>query len=397
MRQLVKKARAALRFNRVTGSVVLMEMTERLTTFLAHRFGRVRPLTLPMSIVIRTTERCILKCRMCGQNGEHGRLAGVKAGDRQRVDPAVYDNLCEDLARWRIKPFVKFTGGEPLLEWGVLKPVIEKMVRAGCSIKFNTNGVLLKNADFAAEVVKAGTHFLSISVHGDEATHTDICRVPTAFRDIGRGIRQVREARDRLGRSYPMILLSCVVSTWNEDACHALSRVARDWGADWLNIQFLNYLTPARSAAAHDLARDRFDITEQPWRGFEIPELTRIDPEKLADTIAALKRESPCPVSTLKIGGMTADRIRAYYATDEILRRRVCHMPYVTAFVVPPGRSVFCIDYPWYFYGDLREENLSDAWFGDRAGAWRRALVDYYRRHGRNFPQCLRCNWPYNT
>jgi hypothetical protein len=36
-------------------------------------------------------------------------------------------------------------------------------------------------------------------------------------------------------------------------------------------------------------------------------------------------------------------------------------------------------------------------WFGEKAQAFRDAYIDYYRANGKNLPQCLRCNWPYNT
>jgi hypothetical protein len=61
--------------------------------------------------------------------------------------------------------------------------------------------------------------------------------------------------------------------------------------------------------------------------------------------------------------------------------------------VVMPGKAVFCIDYPYYEYGDIREEGLRAVWFGRAADVFRRELVRHHAQRGDNLPQCRRCCW----
>ena len=397
MGQLFKKARAAVRFRRITATILRLHALERLLAFLARRGWRARPLATPRGIVIRSTERCFLSCRMCGQNRPGGRLAGVRRSARLEVAPAVLAALAAEIAQWRHKPFVKFTGGEPLLHWRALRPAIERLRAAGCVVKLNTNGVLLKSPAVASEVVGSGLEYLSVSIDGDEATHNRIRGLPTAFASARRGVENVLRARGALRATYPMVLLSCVVSALNQERLAALADVAREWRADWLNIQFLNYFPPRLAAAAAREARGRFGVEAQPWLGFAIEPLARIDPEQVSRGIAEVRRRAPCPVSVMKIGGSGAGAIRRYYLSDEALPRGLCHMPFVTAAVVPPGRLAFCLDYPYYFCGDLEGTTLREAWNGAPAQRFRAGLVDCYRSSGANFPQCRRCNWPGNV
>lgn len=397
MVQLLKKLRAALKFRRVTLSVLRLHVLEWVMGFLAARGWRPRPMCAPLGIVIRSTERCFMRCVMCGQNRKGGRLQDVKRGDRQDVDSAALHALAKDISGWWLKPFVKFTGGEPLVRWDLLRPAVEELRNMGCVIKLNTNGVLLRNEEIAEGVVRSGIEYLSVSVDGDEETHCRIRGLSTAFADARRGVENVIGERKRLGATYPMVLISCVVSTWNQERLHALADVAREWRADWLNIQYLNFVSKARAEAAATEALSRFGVDAQPWKGFEIASLTRIDPALLSRTIADIRKRAPCPVSTMKIGGRGEKAIRRYHLTDEVIEEGLCHMPFVTAFVVPPGQLTFCIDYPYYFYGDLRREGLREAWFGEAAQRFRDELVDHYRTRGTNYPQCLRCNWPYNS
>jgi len=64
--------------------------------------------------------------------------------------------------------------------------------------------------------------------------------------------------------------------------------------------------------------------------------------------------------------------------------------------IVPPGKATYCIDYPFYEYGDIRKESLESIWFGTKATEFRKDMISYFKKNGKNFPQCQRCNWRFN-
>jgi MoaA/NifB/PqqE/SkfB family radical SAM enzyme len=333
---------------------------------------------------------------MCGQNSPKGRLRGVSQRERQRIAPEVFESMVKEIRTWRFKPFIKLTGGEPLVEWKTLRPYITELRDMGCVIKLNTNAVLLKNRKLAREVVETGIEYLSVSIDGTKKIHNLVRGFSTAFDNARQGVQNIITAKKALSARYPMVLISSVVSTINEHDIVNMAQVAGEWKADWLNIQFLNFLTAERSQKARDVVSQSFGITEAPWTGFEIPEMIKVDVERLSRAIDAIERQAVCPVSVMKVGN-TPEALRKFHYTDAVIKDHICHMPFTTMFVVPQAESVFCIDYPYYSYGNLRRQSLEEAWFGEKAQVFRRRFSDYYRGHGANFPQCLRCNWPYNT
>ena len=396
LRQTLLKAKMALRFRRITLSVLKIIFAERLTRILAQKHPAKLPLSKPLGIVMRVTERCFLRCKMCGQNSAKGRLQGVSQRERQRIVPELFESMVKEIRTWRLKPFIKLTGGEPLIEWKTLRPFITELRQMDCVIKLNTNAVLLKNRRLAREVVQTGIEYLSVSIDGTRKTHGLVRGLSTAFDNARQGVQNIIKEKKAQRTKYPMVLISSVVSTINEHDLVNMAQVAKEWNADWLNIQFLNFLTAERSQKAQRVVSQSFGITEAPWTGFEIPELTKVDVEKLSWTINTIEQQAVCPVSVMKVGN-TPEALKKYHYTDVVIKDHICHMPFTTMFIVPQAESVFCIDYPYYFYGDLRKQSLEEAWFGEKAQIFRRRFLDYYRGYSANFPQCLRCNWPYNT
>jgi sulfatase maturation enzyme AslB (radical SAM superfamily) len=369
---------------------------ERLCRLLTKYNIAKLPLLKPLGIVIRVTERCFLRCKMCGQNSEKGRLKGVSNRDRQRISPEVMASMVKEIRSWRLKPFIKLTGGEPLIEWKILLPHIAEFRKMGCVIKLNTNAVLLKNRQLAYEVVKTGVDYLSISIDGTKDTHNQVRGISSAFDNSKKGIQNIIKEKKAQRAKYPMVLLSSVVSTLNEHDIVNMAQLASEWRVDWLNIQFLNFLTPERSKQAYKVLSKCFGTTETPWTGFELTSLTNIDAVKLSSSIDIIENTAQCPVSIMKIGN-SPEALKKFHYTDEVINTHICHMPFATMFIVPQSHPVFCIDYPYYIYGDLNKQSLEETWFGQKAQFFRHSLAEYYKEHGTNYPQCLRCNWPFNS
>jgi len=167
---------------------------------------------------------------------------------------------------------------------------------------------------------------------------------------------------------------------------------------DWLNFEFMNFTTPALSESARNVAKDLFGAEETPWASFANPGLAGVDAGVLSDEIQAVRKARfSIPISFLGIGNLSSRNISDYYHNvDAPLRRSICAMPYAAAFLVPPARMVFCIDYPLHFYADLAETSVAGGWHSEKAASFRRGLAGYHRRKGPNFPQCRRCNWRFN-
>lgn len=391
------KAAAAMRFRRFSTKLLQVRLAESAARRRALD-PRGAPPRLPRSVIIRVTERCFLRCRMCGQNGDRGRLRDVPPGRRPVFDARALDRALEEIGHWPLKPFLKLTGGEPLVEREMTVGALERAASLGLVTKLNTNGVLLADDRVARRVAASGLDFLSVSIDGPADVHDAIRGRRGTYKAVLEGIANIR-GHARGARRRPMILVSAVVSRLNQNRLLDLARGLGGAGIDWLNFEFMNFTTPDLSLAAKDLMHARLGGDGEPWAAFANTGLAYdVDTEALAGEIAAVRRERlSFPVSFLGIGDLSARNLAAYYhRVEDPLREDLCAMPYSAAFLVPPARMVFCIDYPFHFYADLEETTLAEGWRGRAAGEFRRALEERHGRERANLPQCRRCNWRFN-
>lgn len=350
---------------------------------------------LPRDIVIRVSEKCFLHCKFCAQGGEKGRV-DQKQLRAPAIDTPTFQKIMDETAGWRIKPFIKITGGEPLVMGHTLLDALEEMRKRGLVVKLNTNGMLLKNKRIARRIVDLDLNYLSISLDGGRDVHNALRGQPKLFDAIMEGIDNIREYRKSRGRKNPMILVSMVISSQTQDQIEEVYRIACAKEIDWFNIQFLNYTTPQTCRDAHAHAREHLGTQETPWEAFCNPQFNSIDPALVVRQIQSiLSRRGPVPVSVM--GGLSSyGDISQYYFSLDPIRRNICYLPFTGMHIVPPGKAVFCIDYPFYEYGDIRQERLASIWYGDKAQTFRAQLRRYYKDKRLNFPQCQRCNWRFN-
>ena len=391
------KTRAAFRFHRFSSKLLQIRAAE----FLVRRFATIRhggTLRWPRNVTVRITERCFLRCRMCGQNGDRGRLRGVKASQRPVFDSRVLERIIAEIGRWPIKPFLKITGGEPFVERELTLATLKQAYSLGLVTKLNTNGILLADEKIARRVAASGLAYLSVSIDGPPDVHDQIRGRAGAYRAALQGIRNVQRYRLEVAKKPIMILVSAIVSTLNQDRILDLACLMDEAKVDWLNFEFMNFTTPSLSASAHKVVSDLFGVSETPWASFSNPELAAVNPEILAGQIEEVQRSRfSIPISFLDVGDLSAQNIADYFLRPEtLLRRGICTIPYTTAFLVPPRQMVYCVDYPFEVCADLAESSLAAAWRSGRADSFRRKLAGYYREEKTNFPQCQRCNWRFN-
>jgi MoaA/NifB/PqqE/SkfB family radical SAM enzyme len=390
----LNKMRKAIRFHQFSSKLLQIRAAEIMAKYLTPRRLYSSPV-LPRDIVIRVTEKCFLNCKFCAQGGENPRIdrKNLKSGP---VEAETFRKIIDEASKWPIKPLIKITGGEPLVMGQTLLDAIDLMRKRKFVVKLNTNGMLLKNHNIARKVVQTDLNYLSISLDGGRDVHNELRGNPKLFDAMMEGIDNIRAYRKKLKKRNLMILISMMVSSETQDQIEKVYQIVLNKKADWFNIQFLNYTTKDTCFRAHEYAMKQFGIKETPWTGFCNPRFNDIDPEMVAKRIkAVLAMRGSVPISVM--GGLSsAKQIAKYYFTPEPIRNNVCVLPFTGMHIVPPGKAVFCIDYPFYEYGDITEQTMESVWYGKKATDFRKAIIEYYKKNSSNFPQCLRCNWRFN-
>lgn len=389
-----KILRTALRFHQFTFKLLQIRAAEKRAKYLSPSSFYKLP-SYPRDIVIRVTEKCFLKCKFCAQGGENARI-DKKNLKSSPIEMSTLRKIVNETSKWKIKPFIKITGGEPLVMGSPLLDVVREMRERKFIVKLNTNGMLLKNKKIARRIAETDLNYLSISIDGGKEVHNEMRGNPKLFDAIMDGIDNVHGYCRELGKKSLMILFTMMVSSDTFDQIEEVYRIALNKNIDWFNIQFLNYTTPETCEQAREYFSRHFGIEESPWTGFCNPRFNDINPDLVAkqiDNILAMRRSVPISI----MGGLSSSKqISRYYFTHEPIRNNICYIPFTGMHIVPPGKATFCIDYPFYEYGDLREETLESIWYGKRATDFRKNIISYYKKHKKNYPQCQRCNWRFN-
>jgi MoaA/NifB/PqqE/SkfB family radical SAM enzyme len=148
----------------------------------------------------------------------------------------------ESVAEWR--PEIRFFGGEPFLhpEWS---RIFSAAVANGLPITVVTNGTRLLGR--AEELVESGVLAIGISV--DPPLAHDAFRGKGTFSTCERVVREIHQARARLGSRTPSVV---IYTTVYEETYGALTRWAeqlRDWKIDMLRLQHQIWLGNDRRSA----------------------------------------------------------------------------------------------------------------------------------------------------
>lgn len=182
------------------------------------RAGLVASTTLQITLLV--TDRCNLRCRYCAYSGnyEYSRTHGSSDMPLDVAIGAV--DYLRDLARIRERhnpsgtPALGFYGGEPLLQLGLIKSVVDYTEKVGfdCTFNITTNGTLLNDETIAFLVSKKFN--VAVSLDGPPEEHDRNRVFPDgkgSFERVFTALCKLREENLRVHGSTraPYIVLTC--------------------------------------------------------------------------------------------------------------------------------------------------------------------------------------------
>jgi MoaA/NifB/PqqE/SkfB family radical SAM enzyme len=385
-------ARLTARHSRFAEAIAVRRLAEAVYVHFP-KLAAKRPLATPVEVVIAVSSVCQLSCRMCGLR----RIMKQPAYAGRTLSHADLAPALAEMSHWSPRPYVKFTGGEPLIIGDELFSMLEDCRRRRLPARVSTNGILLAEKDIAAELVRTGVDVVTVSLDGPRDVHNAVRGRDFAFDRTVEGIRRLHEVKRAVGRQAPLVQVTSVIHADNFGRLREIYELCRTLPVQWWNVQLLNFVSPDASDAADATARE-WGYAPGPWRAFANDALRRVDARVLSLAVTWVRRQrSPFAISLHHVGGYDADRLRAYYAgSGAPLSRKICAVPFIAMHIAPNGDLVFCIDYPYVTYGNLRESPLRAAWRSAPARAFRDHLLTAWQTAGCYPPQCNRCNWMFN-
>ena len=336
----------------------------------------------PAILSLTVTNRCNLRCEMCGQWGAAGYMKESPARTAE-LPLATWLRVIDEAAVHH--PNLLVRGGEPFLYPGIV-PLLARAKERGLPVSIDTNGTLLET--FAADIVRVGVNHLSISVDGDEKTHDAVRGVKGSFARIESGVARLREEAGRQNRPAPGTVLVFIISKLSYKALPALPDAARTLGIKDMVIVPYYYFDSAAGAEYEKVMREELGSPGHSWRGFH-REVSGVNP----DEFIALFREFKARLGDRNMVPwmeLSEQDYRVWFGNCRSpAGKQVCQSPWRLLDIQPNGDANFCIDFPDFVVGNINEHSVAELWYSDRADTFRRRIQKGL------LPICARCGVKY--
>jgi radical SAM protein with 4Fe4S-binding SPASM domain len=345
-----------------------------------HRSDCSKQLAL---VTFRITPLCNLKCVMCCQRGKTGVLKGRYALEESKkiVPIQRYMELVDELRA--VNPVFYVWGGEPFLYPGFMD-LAAHMARRSGAFTVNTNGTYL--AANAGRIVRDQWTGVYVSLDGTEEVN-DAIRGKGTYRRVEESFEALNREKKRQGSRRPYLGMVTTISNLNYRHLEQTVLDARKFGLSWHMINLGTYTDKAAVERQQRFMKKTFGIEVNSMRGFLNGYNEGIDGAEFAEILARVQRlDCGYPVITVPVE--RADRIERYYTDFGASPHHYCICPWIHVDIDYNGDVHFCIDYPEYTIGNIREGRLLDIFNSEKAKAFRRKLV---AAPDGMFPGCTRC------
>ncbi len=185
--------------------------------------GRYVNIGMPWSYSIEPCDICNLKCREC-VSGQ-----GVIRRRRGRIDINDYKMAVDQIAPYATNLFLYFQG-EPTMHQQFAQ-MVEYASANGIYTATSTNGHFIDSI-LAEKIVKSGLGKIIVSIDGYNQETYESYRVGGHLSKVLDAIRNLSDAKKRLGSKTPLIEAQTLVTRINEDGLQKVRDLAMEAGAD---------------------------------------------------------------------------------------------------------------------------------------------------------------------
>lgn len=339
--------------------------------------------TPPVTVAIRPSYKCNLSCIQCGQWGRRGALKNATKEflDKELTTEQIKSFIAE-IARF--KPYLYFTGGEPLLRKDIFE-LIKFADSKNLPVSINTNCTLLEEK--AEDLIKSGVDFLFASFDGPPQVDENIRLGKDSSTRAANGIRALIQARKNFRTLLPLVQVQLTLTCENQHAIWDTAKfIDEKLGVDIFGIGAGEFTTESLNRRTCDIYKKEFGIEPKYWEGF-IRDVSGIDGKSIEQQIEKIKKTKwkfkfryyP-PISYRDFS------FREYFSNPEnVFSCRFCATPYVFTQLQPNGDIATCESHPDYIAGNILENRFMDIWNGEKYRRFRAFTKKNL------FPSCSRC------
>ena len=333
----------------------------------------IDPVPYPESVVMETTLRCNLRCRMCFN---HDRDASTGASMAWEL----YQSVAQELFPY-VQQLELSVAGEPMLS-SHFREEVELAKQYSIRILATTNATRLKD-DAILDLVARKIDWLKISFDAATKETYEAIRIGANFDEVTASLRKLKALREKTGKP-ARLEFSCVVMKRNLRELPDWVELVHSLGATWLSIVPMT-THPTHSAEmlgetlkhCPDLARHFLALALDKARALEFPVY-----EKISDYLNKNVSMASAPLSVPSSSGK---RETLSFATDP---RPVMHCAFLydQTWISREGLVMTCCDINQQVAGDLRKDSFSKIWNNKFLQNLRQKI-----REGNPPPGCRNC------
>lgn len=326
------------------------ERSKRLKSWYEKKVG-------PFSIEIWPTNRCNLKCAMCGTWANRRKLEGrgirydVNEEIKNEISEKKLINLVGEAKRIEVREFLITGGGEPFVRRNTTLTLMKEIKSGSMFGNLNTNGTLLKKEDLN-EIVEIGWDMMMISVDGhDSKTHDAIRGSTGSFEKIKENLMYLKKSKKISRSDKPKIVFNTVLNNKIYDKIGKLIEFASRANCD--DITFIPLIP-------YDQASKKIELNNH----------QKLKLEKNIDNLINISKKFEVKTNLNGLDLSVSSGQMDVTINDEIknspkdLTHSPCYEPFLHLLIKANGESTFCCmieNSP----ENIKEKSLKEIWFGN--------------------------------
>jgi MoaA/NifB/PqqE/SkfB family radical SAM enzyme len=340
-------------------------------------------MNFPEYISFTVTNSCNLRCRMCGQWSEEGYIYNRTKHHGSQLKLSDWKKLVDEISSYNVR-FILIRGGEPFLFPGIIE-LVEYINGKGIFVSIDTNGTLIEK--YIPDLIRIGNMHITFSVDGTEEIHDNVRGVNGSYKKIKENIALINEMeKDKEKKISKSICFT--ISKFSYKGLGEMPDVVRDMGMSSINIVPYYYFPEELGKRYEKELDENFNCKAFSWKGFH-HDNSGIDFEIFKEQLQKYKSNLK-EINDFPYMPLSEDEYRVWFndSTTPVGLLNCMNVEKLID-VQPDGDANFCVDFPDYCIGNVKDSSIKDIWDSNAAEQFRN-----YRRE-QPLSICYRCGAKY--
>ncbi|MCB0744169.1 MAG: radical SAM protein [Ignavibacteriae bacterium] len=340
-------------------------------------------MSFPKIISFTLLNACNLRCKMCGQWSETGYVKNKIVEANPQLGLEVWKKLIDEISQHKIR-FILIRGGEPFL-FPKIMDLIKYANSKNLFLSIDTNGTMIEK--YAEELVQLGNMHITFSIDGPEHIHDEVRGIEGSYKKIKTNIALFNALEKKYNK--PLNKSICfTISKYSYQGLGEMPNVAREMGIKSINIVPYYFFNSDIGEKYEDELLKYFETKAYSWKGFYNEDsginfnIFKTQYEKYISTLNGIENFPFMP--------FTIDEYKEWFDNcNTVVGSEKCMNVESLIDIQSNGDANFCIDFPDYVIGNIKEMTIKEIWNSEKAEKFR-----IYRRM-RPLAICNRCGAKY--